>query len=75
MDVQLPIEEVIACLGQIDLPITIKWDTKNNVVLIGEELGWFGHQVEGCHQVPTKSRVHLQGMRDFSKYVSVGMVD
>ncbi len=57
------------CLGNY-----IKWDTKANVELIGKELNWFGHEVEG---VPPKYHYEkvectFQGMRDYSKFVKRG---
>lgn len=57
------------CLGNY-----IKWDTKKNVDLIGEELGWFGHEVEGVPPEYHYEKVEctFQGMRDFSKYVKRG---
>lgn len=57
------------CLGNY-----IRWDTRSNVELIGEELGWEGHMVEGVAPEYHYEKVEctFQGMRDFSKFVKRG---
>lgn len=57
------------CLGNY-----IKWDTKANVELIGKELDWHGHQVEGVPPEYHYEKVEctFQGMRDYSKFVKRG---
>ncbi|MBY6167616.1 MAG: N-acetyl sugar amidotransferase [Pseudomonadota bacterium] len=57
------------CLGNY-----IKWDTKANVELIGKELDWFGHEVEGVPPEFHYEKVEctFQGMRDYSKFVKRG---
>jgi N-acetyl sugar amidotransferase len=57
------------CLGNY-----IKWDTKANVELIGKELNWFGHEVEGVPPEYHYEKVEctFQGMRDYSKFVKRG---
>ena len=57
------------CLGNY-----IKWDTRANVELIGKELNWFGHEVEGVPPEHSYEKVEctFQGMRDYSKYVKRG---
>ena len=57
------------CLGNY-----IKWDTRANVELIGKELGWHGHEVEGVPPAYHYEKVEctFQGMRDFSKFVKRG---
>lgn len=57
------------CLGNY-----IRWDTRANVELIGKELGWEGHMVEGVPPEYHYEKVEctFQGMRDFSKYVKRG---
>lgn len=57
------------CLGNY-----IKWDTRANVELIGRELDWFGHEVEGVPPEYHYEKVEctFQGMRDFSKFVKRG---
>jgi N-acetyl sugar amidotransferase len=57
------------CLGNY-----INWDTKANVELIGKELNWFGHEVEGVPPEYHYEKVEctFQGMRDFSKFVKRG---
>ena len=57
------------CLGNY-----IKWDTKKQVSIIKEELGWEGDQVEG---IPPefdyeKIECHMQGIRDYLKYIKRG---
>lgn len=57
------------CLGNY-----IKWDTKKQVDIIKEKLGWQGQQVEGV--MPgydyEKIECQFQGIRDFAKYVKRG---
>ncbi|MEZ5751841.1 MAG: N-acetyl sugar amidotransferase [Paracoccaceae bacterium] len=57
------------CLGNY-----IKWDTRANVELIGRELGWYGHEVEGVPPEYHYEKVEctFQGMRDYSKFVKRG---
>ncbi|MEP5731167.1 MAG: N-acetyl sugar amidotransferase [Sulfitobacter sp.] len=57
------------CLGNY-----IKWDTKANVELIGKELNWVGHEVEGVPPEYHYEKVEctFQGMRDYSKFVKRG---
>lgn len=57
------------CLGNY-----IKWDTKANVELIGKELDWHGHEVEGVPPEFHYEKVEctFQGMRDYSKFVKRG---
>ncbi|NML75695.1 N-acetyl sugar amidotransferase [Rhizobium sp. S-51] len=57
------------CLGNY-----IKWDTRANVELIGKELDWFGHEVEGVPPEYHYEKVEctFQGMRDYSKFVKRG---
>ncbi|WP_424984243.1 N-acetyl sugar amidotransferase [Maritalea sp. S77] len=57
------------CLGNY-----IKWDTKANVEIIGKELGWYGHEVEGVPPEYHYEKVEctFQGMRDYSKFVKRG---
>ncbi len=57
------------CLGNY-----IKWDTKANVELIGKELDWHGHEVEGVPPEYHYEKVEctFQGMRDYSKFVKRG---
>jgi len=57
------------CLGSY-----VRWDTRANVELIGKELGWFGHDVEGVPPEYHYEKVEctFQGMRDFSKFVKRG---
>ncbi|HHI82850.1 MAG TPA: N-acetyl sugar amidotransferase, partial [Rhizobiales bacterium] len=57
------------CLGNY-----IRWDTKANVELIGKELDWYGHEVEGVPPEYHYEKVEctFQGMRDYSKFVKRG---
>ena len=57
------------CLGNY-----IRWDTRANVELIGKELDWFGHEVEGVPPEYHYEKVEctFQGMRDYSKFVKRG---
>jgi N-acetyl sugar amidotransferase len=58
------------CLGSF-----IPWDVKKNVALIQKELGWKGDQVEGMpwEEYPyEKIECHMQGMRDYIKYLKRG---
>ena len=57
------------CLGNY-----INWDTKANVALIKEKLGWKGQQVEGVPPEYDYEKVEctFQGMRDYSKFVKRG---
>jgi N-acetyl sugar amidotransferase len=52
----------------------IPWDTKKNVEIIKQELGWKGEQVEG---VPPqydyeKIECYMQGVRDYIRYLKRG---
>lgn len=58
------------CLGSY-----IPWDVKKQVALIQKELGWQGDQVEGMpwSEYPyEKIECHLQGVRDYIKYLKRG---
>lgn len=58
------------CLGSF-----IPWDVKANTKLIQDELGWQGDQVEGMPpgEYPyEKIECHMQGMRDYIKYLKRG---
>jgi N-acetyl sugar amidotransferase len=58
------------CLGSF-----IPWDVKANTKLIQDELGWQGDQVEGMppgEYTYEKIECHMQGMRDYIKYLKRG---
>jgi N-acetyl sugar amidotransferase len=57
------------CLGNY-----IAWDTKANVALIKEKLGWKGQPVEGVPPEYDYEKIEctFQGMRDYSKFVKRG---
>jgi N-acetyl sugar amidotransferase len=57
------------CLGNY-----IPWDTKANVAVIKEKLGWKGQAVEGVPPEYDYEKVEctFQGMRDYSKFVKRG---
>ncbi len=58
------------CLGSY-----IPWDVKRQVGIIQSELGWQGDQVEGMpwDEYPyEKIECHLQGVRDYIKYLKRG---
>jgi hypothetical protein len=58
------------CLGSY-----IPWDVKRQVGIIQNELGWQGDQVEGIpwNEYPyEKIECHLQGVRDYIKYLKRG---
>jgi len=58
------------CLGSY-----IPWDVKKQVKIIQDELGWQGDQVEGIPwtEYPyEKIECHLQGVRDYIKYLKRG---
>jgi len=58
------------CLGSY-----IPWDVKKQVGIIERELGWQGDQVEGMpwSEYPyEKIECHLQGVRDYIKYLKRG---
>ena len=58
------------CLGSY-----IPWDVKKQVGIIQSELGWQGDQVEGMpwSEYPyEKIECHLQGVRDYIKYLKRG---
>ncbi len=58
------------CLGSY-----IPWDVKKQVAIIQSELGWQGDQVEGMpwSEYPyEKIECHLQGVRDYIKYLKRG---
>lgn len=58
------------CLGSY-----IPWDVKKQVGIIQAELGWQGDQVEGMpwNEYPyEKIECHLQGVRDYIKYLKRG---
>lgn len=52
----------------------IKWDTKNQVKIIKEELGWQGEEVEGVSPAYDYEKIEcmMQGMRDYIKYLKRG---
>jgi N-acetyl sugar amidotransferase len=52
----------------------IKWDTKNQVRIIKEELGWKGDEVEGVSPTYDYEKIEcmMQGMRDYIKYLKRG---
>jgi hypothetical protein len=52
----------------------IKWDTKNQVRIIKEELGWKGDEVEGVPSTYDYEKIEcmMQGMRDYIKYLKRG---
>lgn len=71
-----PSKEELESIGarSIFLGNYIKWDTKDNVRIIKEQLGWKGQQVEG---VPPeydyeKIECRFQGVRDYCKYIKRG---
>jgi N-acetyl sugar amidotransferase len=57
------------CLGNY-----IPWDTKANVALVKEKLGWKGQPVEGVPPEYDYEKIEctFQGMRDYSKFVKRG---
>ncbi len=58
------------CLGSY-----IPWDVKKQVSIIQQELGWKGDEVEGMpwNEYPyEKIECHLQGVRDYIKYLKRG---
>jgi len=57
------------CLGNY-----IPWDTKANVALVKEKLGWKGQPVEGVPPEYDCEKIEgtFQGMRDYSKFVKRG---
>jgi hypothetical protein len=58
------------CLGSY-----IPWDVKKQVTIIQKELGWKGDEVEGMpwSEYPfEKIECHLQGVRDYIKYLKRG---
>jgi hypothetical protein len=58
------------CLGSY-----VPWDVKKQVAIIQNELGWKGDQVEGIPwtEYPyEKIECHLQGVRDYIKYLKRG---
>ncbi len=57
------------CLGNY-----IEWNTKKNVEIIKEELGWKGQPVEGVPPQYDYEKIEctFQGMRDYSKFVKRG---
>jgi N-acetyl sugar amidotransferase len=58
------------CLGSY-----IPWDVKKQVAIIQKELGWKGDEVEGMpwSEYPfEKIECHLQGVRDYIKYLKRG---
>ncbi len=52
----------------------IKWDTKENVKIIKEELGWEGAEVEGIPPEYDYEKIECkwQGVRDWCKYIKRG---
>lgn len=52
----------------------IKWDTKKQVKIIEEKLGWKGDEVEGVPAIYNYEKIEcmMQGMRDYIKYVKRG---
>ena len=57
------------CLGNY-----IPWDTKANVALVKDKLGWKGQPVEGVPPEYDYEKIEctFQGMRDYSKFVKRG---
>lgn len=57
------------CLGNY-----IKWDTKKQVEIIKEELGWEGQAVEGIPPEYDYEKIECQwqGIRDYCKYIKRG---
>lgn len=57
------------CLGSF-----IKWDTRKQVDLIKQELGWQGQPVEGVASQWDYEKIEckFQGMRDFSRFLKRG---
>lgn len=57
------------CLGNY-----IPWDTKRQVAIIKEELGWKGQDVEGVPPEYDYEKIEctFQGMRDYAKFVKRG---
>lgn len=57
------------CLGSY-----IKWDTKKQVEIIKNELGWQGQDVEGIPPEYDYEKIECQflGIRDFAKYIKRG---
>jgi len=57
------------CLGNY-----IKWDTKKQVAIIRNELGWKGQPVEGIPPEYDYEKIEcmLQGVRDYCKYIKRG---
>ena len=52
----------------------IKWDTKNQVAIIKDELGWKGQPVEGIPPEYDYEKIECrwQGVRDYCKYIKRG---
>ncbi len=57
------------CLGNY-----IKWDTKRQVQIIKDELGWKGQEVEGIPLAYDYEKIECQwqGIRDYCKYIKRG---
>lgn len=57
------------CLGNY-----IKWDTKRQVAIIKQELGWQGQEVEGIPPEYDYEKIECQwlGVRDYCKYIKRG---
>lgn len=57
------------CLGSY-----IKWDTKKQVEIIKNEIGWQGQDVEGIPPEYDYEKIEcqFQGIRDFAKYIKRG---
>lgn len=65
--IKLKVESI--CLGNY-----IEWNTKKQVDLIKEQLGWKGQAVEGVPPAYDYEKIEctFQGMRDFAKFVKRG---
>ncbi|HAR62793.1 MAG TPA: N-acetyl sugar amidotransferase [Candidatus Margulisbacteria bacterium] len=57
------------CLGNY-----FKWDTKKQVEIIKQELGWTGQDVEGIPPIYDYEKIEcqFQGVRDYAKYIKRG---
>ena len=69
---EFPSQVEIASKGIRSFPLGnyIKWDTKSQVQLIKDKLGWKGDSVEGVPEEYDYEKIEcmMQGMRDYLKY-------
>lgn len=76
MPFQFPKKEELDKLGAkaVYLGNYIKWNTKNQVKIIKEELGWQGQRVEGIPPQYDYEKIECrwQGIRDYCKYIKRG---